>query len=62
MTVLNMDKEKVINDAISTYFRKMKQIDFESMTGHLDRMKDKEVEYMLYELFYNVYESGKNSK
>lgn len=55
-------KEQVINDAISTYFRKMKQIDFESMTGHLDRMKDKEVEYMLKDILENVYEQGKNSK
>lgn len=54
-----VNKDEVINNAISTYFKKSKQIDIDAMTGHLDRMKDKEIEIMLKQLFSEVFEKGK---
>lgn len=54
-----VNKDEIINNAISTYFKKSKQIAIDAMTGHLDRMEDKEIEIMLKQLFSEVFEKGK---
>ena len=56
-----MSKEQIIQNAIDEYKAKKKQISFDAITGHLDRMEHIEIEYMLRSLFSKVYEQALNS-
>lgn len=53
-------KDTVINTAIADYFKRMKGISLDAMTGHLDRSQDKEIEAMLRKILSDVYDAGWN--
>ena len=57
-----MSKEKIIQDAIDEYRRRIKQISFDATTGHLDRMEHIEIEYMVKNLLEKVYNQSINNK
>lgn len=57
-----MTKEQVIQNAVSEYFRRSKQIALDALTGHLDRMKDLETETMLRDILGKVYDAARTEK
>ena len=57
-----MTKEQVIQNAVSEYFRRSKQIAIDALTGHLDRMKDLETETMLRDILGKVYDAARTEK
>ena len=53
-------KDTVINTAIADYFKRMKGISLDAITGHLDRPQDREIEVMLRKILSDVYDAGWN--
>lgn len=57
-----MTKEQVIQNALDEYRTRNKQIKFDAVCGHLDRMEHVEQEYMLKGILEKVYDAALKSK